>query len=317
MRNRLAATALAVIAVVLMAGLAACSSKGIQAKMVGDVEVEVLDPAGLKNQELRKWYEENYRVRFSHSVSFTDGYKYVLVCAGEMPSAGYEVELANARRENGMALFYARLIPPRGGVKTGQAVSYPHLLFRVKEKGELTVRVELDMGGAEINRVEYPERLSGINGVYVGLADNNFVEISVDKNAGFPQNSKTVVFKLSDEAKKMLEQGTPEYQEFKENDPVSFDCVRTKDGQWEITKMVNLSGFIQQEEASGEYVGQIDANSVEIKIQGVPRAFRLSDPLRTYFENNEVESGSAVNIKYVKEGDALKLVDFKTVKQQG
>ncbi|MCR4442308.1 MAG: protease complex subunit PrcB family protein [Peptococcaceae bacterium] len=310
MLKRLAAIALAVILVV---SFAACGQKGNQVKKIGDVEIEVLDPAGLKNQELKKWYEESYRVRFSHSVSFVDGYKYVLVCAGEMPSTGYSVDIVNALRENGMVIFYARLIPPKEDEKTGTAVSYPHIFFRLKEKEEITVRVELDMGGAERKGENYPDRFSGINGVYIGLADNNFVEISVDKSVNFPQTSKMTVFKLSDEVRKMFEKENPEYQEFKENDPVSFDCVRTKDGQWEITKMVNLSGFIQQEEASGEYVGQIDANSVEIKIQGVPRAFRLSDPLRTYFESNEVKTGTPVTIKYVKEGESLKIVDFKVV----
>lgn len=59
---------------------------------------------------------------------------------------------------------------------------------------------------------------------------------------------------------------------------------------------------------SGTYVGQIDANSIEIKISGVSeeesaRAFKLSAEIKERFEEFELEAGDEVFFTYIPKGN--------------
>ena len=51
-------------------------------------------------------------------------------------------------------------------------------------------------------------------------------------------------------------------------------------------------------ETTGKYVGQIDANSVEITIDGKPQAFRISQQIKDYLEKENIDTGRSVSIKY-------------------
>lgn len=69
---------------------------------------------------------------------------------------------------------------------------------------------------------------------------------------------------------------------------------------------INHSPQENQEEikiGTGTYVGQIDGNSVEIIISGVPedmatRAFRLSEELREVFDQIGIPDNSSVKFEY-------------------
>lgn len=51
---------------------------------------------------------------------------------------------------------------------------------------------------------------------------------------------------------------------------------------------------------TGEYVGQIDSNSVEIEVDGAPTAFRLDAPLKENFEERfGLQSGDRVSFTYI------------------
>jgi len=55
---------------------------------------------------------------------------------------------------------------------------------------------------------------------------------------------------------------------------------------------------------SGRYVGQVDSNSIEIRISGVPdeiapRVFQLSDELKERFDEYELETGDEILFTYV------------------
>lgn len=308
MTKKLAVLLILVFAVSM--SITACRQKSVDTQRIGDIEIQIIDPASLKDKELKKWYEDSYQEKFSHSVSYVDGYKYVLICAGEMPTAGYTVNLTDAVRENGTIVFYAKLISPDAKQMTAQVLTYPHILFRISEKEEITIRAELDMGGVTWIKPASPEEFADLQGVYIGLADNNFIEIKLDKNIDLPGDTQPVIFKLTDSVKSYFDKDSADYKGFNENDPVRFDCAKTEDGQWEITKIEKLS-VGNKGSITGEYVGQIDANSVEIKINGLPGTFRLNDSLKEYFEKNEIKTGTKVLIKYELEAGMQILTEIK------
>jgi|GEM_PF-3077223 len=289
----------------LILGLASACGPKVTVKKLGEIEIEILEPASLKDKALKQWYEDFYRSKFSHDVSHIDGYKYVLICAGEMPTGGYWIDIVKALKENGTLLFYARLMGPQEGEKVSQAITYPHVLFRVKETNEVSVRVELDMGGVEVQKPVSPDRYNGILGVYIGQADRNFVEIAVDKTIDFPGNEKPVVFKLTDEVN------------FSPNDLVKFDCVKNEQGQWEIIEIENLSRGKTTQNALGEYVGQIDANSVEIIMDGKSFAFRLADHVKLIADMSGIDEGTLVEIKFIEDGRTLEIIDLKAIPDPG
>lgn len=54
---------------------------------------------------------------------------------------------------------------------------------------------------------------------------------------------------------------------------------------------------------SGRYNGQIDSNSIEIKISGVPegmepQAFRLSEPIKEMFDTYKLNVGDTIKLNY-------------------
>lgn len=68
---------------------------------------------------------------------------------------------------------------------------------------------------------------------------------------------------------------------------------------------------------SGTFIGQIDANSIEIKISGVPeeesnRAFKLSAEIKERFEELGLETGDEVLITYIpKENEQPEIIELK------
>jgi len=51
-------------------------------------------------------------------------------------------------------------------------------------------------------------------------------------------------------------------------------------------------------EVSGQYVGQIDGNSVEVVVDGNPQAFRVTSEVKEYIEKENIDTGRKVTIMY-------------------
>ena len=285
----------------LTAGLASACRTKTTVKKLGEIEIEMLEPGSLKDKSLKQWYEDSYRVKFSHDVSHIDGYKYVLICAGEMPTGGYSIEITRALQENGELLFFAKLVRPEKSDKASEGISYPHALFRIKEKDEVLVRVELDMGGETGDSSVSSYRYKDIRGVYIGQADRNFIEILIDKTVNFPGNEKPVIFKLTSDVK------------LSPNDQVKLDCVKNEQGQWEIEKIERISGGESVQTSRGRFVGQIDANSVEIIIDGNPMAFRLADQVKVMIDVAGIAEDTPVEISYIHDGSSYKITELRVI----
>lgn len=292
-------TIIILLIVALIAGLAwACGAKAT-VKKLGDIEIEMLEPGSLKDKSLQQWYEDSYKMKFSHDVSHIDGYKYILICAGEMPTGGYSIDITNALKENGELLFYAKLVKPEKSENASEGTSYPHVLFRIKEDNEVSVRVELDMGGETGDLSTNSHSYSDIRGVYIGQADRNFIEVLVDKSVNFPGNEKPVIFKLNSDV------------ELSPNDPVKLDCVKNEQGQWEIVKIERISGGEFGEKSRGEFVGQIDANSVEIIIDGNPLAFQLADQVKLLTDLEGIAEGTPVEISFINDDGSMIITELQ------
>ncbi|MDX9871529.1 MAG: protease complex subunit PrcB family protein [Clostridia bacterium] len=152
----------------------------VETRKFGNITLGIIDPAKLSDSDLLSWYEASYKEQFSHTVSHIDGYKYVLISAGEVPTAGYSITLLDAKIDNDILVVYAALVSPKAGEQVAQALTYPHILFRLPDKEAATVRVDLDMGSIAVTPPDsQPAEAKPLTGVFVGLADANSVEIII------------------------------------------------------------------------------------------------------------------------------------------
>ncbi|HHT63720.1 MAG: hypothetical protein ACOX4H_12325 [Bacillota bacterium] len=81
----------------------------------------------------------------------------------------------------------------------------------------------------------------------------------------------------------------------------------------EIVEMVGAKGEKIRTEC-GTYVGQIDNNSIEIKIDGEPKAFQLSDRVKENFAQLGLETDDKVVFSYVPRGnEQMMIIDIKKI----
>jgi len=298
-------TSLLIMIVICLIFASACAPEGFDTKRIDGIKVQYINPDYLMDETIISWYGEVYRKSFVHSVSHIDGYKYILISAGEVPTAGYSLEITAANIENNTIVFDARLIAPNEGSMNAQVISYPHQLLRIKEKEEIMIKANVDITALNANIMKNGE-VKGIQGIYVGQADNNFIEIEVDSQNVFTGEGNRIVFLMDDELGVYFEKEAEEYMGLLVNETIIFDAFQTESGQWvvaSISRLENDVDNIDEEVLEGEYVGQIDSNSVEIIIEGEPGSFRIGDEIRSMIENDEIETGALVRITIEREGD--------------
>lgn len=134
-------------------------------------------------------------------------------------------------------------------------------------------------------------------GKYIGLIDNNSVEIEVD--------GEPMAFRLSEDIKEELANTSGN-----ENTEVNIKYEVTDENQ----KLLTSLDFVK-EVIKGKYIGQIDNNSVEIEVDGEIGAYRLSEDVKTYMENNQIEDGSTIEFTtIVNEYDQLVITSIKKAK---
>lgn len=81
----------------------------------------------------------------------------------------------------------------------------------------------------------------------------------------------------------------------------------------EIVELVGAKGEKIRTDA-GTYVGQIDANSIEIKIDGEPKAFRLSERVKENFEQIGLNTDDRVVFSYIpRPNEQVMIIDIKKI----
>jgi len=141
--------------------------------------------------------------------------------------------------------------------------------------------------------VEKPDSIQEVTGIYVGRIDNHSVEIIV--------NGEEQAFRLSDELR------------------ATFDDLGLEEGQQvKITYYQNehrqliLEELVPAEDANpapavgsprsltgkGEYVGKIDNNSIEIRVEGRAQAFWVAEELKNSPVYAALTEGSDIEFTY-------------------
>ena len=103
------------------------------------ISFEAVDTIKLENQELEKWYKENYKNE--GIFSYTDGkWQYVLVAGGEQSTGGYSVQINSMTQMSEKSVYIdALLIAPAKDDFVTQALTYPNALVRFEKAGEIEV----------------------------------------------------------------------------------------------------------------------------------------------------------------------------------
>lgn len=121
-------------------------------------------------------------------------------------------------------------------------------------------------------------------GTYVGRIDNNSVEVMINK--------KATAFYLSDNLKKNFNLNS-----FKKNNKVQIFYYKNTKGQMVLNRIYKVP---TETSASGYYVGQIDNNSIEVKINNKPTALYFSDTVKKSFNGKNFKKDGKVDVTYYK-----------------
>lgn len=203
----------------------------------GEFSFEIISSSMLKDEKLQAWLESSYQKKGSHSISSTDGYQYLLISGGEQPTGGYSVELVGNEKKDETWIFFAELNTPGEKQIVTQALTYPHLLLKIKVSEKITVKGQLDFAKKE---AEADRDYKSATGTFVGQIDNNSVEIIVDKNPLFPESDDPMVFRLSENVKEFFDINSDHYKNIEPDERIKFHFRSNKNGQLEIVEIEKL-----------------------------------------------------------------------------
>jgi hypothetical protein len=131
---------------------------------------------------------------------------------------------------------------------------------------------------------DLPSKGSDVSAVYVGQIDGNSIEVKID--------GKRVALFFSSSVKASFDTSL-----FKSGSTVRVTYSKNDKGQLVLTSIKSAMYGIA---VSGVYVGQMDNNSLEVKINGKPIAFYLSDKFKQSFKPGEFKTGENVKVYYYK-----------------
>lgn len=81
----------------------------------------------------------------------------------------------------------------------------------------------------------------------------------------------------------------------------------------ELVELVGAKGEKIRTDA-GTYVGQIDNNSIEIKVDGEPKAFQLGERIKENFEQLGLKTDDRVVFSYIpRANEQLMIIDIKKI----
>ncbi|MEW6662495.1 MAG: protease complex subunit PrcB family protein [Bacillota bacterium] len=191
----------------------------------GQLSFEVIQSDKLP-AEAANWYQDNFRVDGLHSFT-VGGDRYLLLSVGEKPTGGYAIgDLTLIGTEKEIEVK-AKLRSPKSGDMVTMALTYPHVLIKLKEDGR-----QLRFGGVQGND---PIKAGAAkdkqdSGTYIGQIDNNSIEIKVS-GVQDPKEAHRA-FRLSEEVK-----STFDSYKLNTGDEVLFTYTVNEHNQQVITKI--------------------------------------------------------------------------------
>jgi hypothetical protein len=152
---------------------------------------------------------------------------------------------------------------------------------------------ELDLDEKQVQQAE---------GIYIGQIDVNLAKIKID--------NRLLVFKL-DEGVTLEEIPDGSRVAISYIEEEKNDSGESKDTRFLLLSIQAIEVGFEVIEGEGFYIGQIDNLSVEIEIEGKPRAFRLADGVQV----EGIENNTKVNIQYRFEDEQFLLLSIKPVEE--
>ncbi|MTI49503.1 protease complex subunit PrcB family protein [Sporosalibacterium faouarense] len=285
---------------VLILGLAVgCGNKDAQ---LGELEYDIVDPSTIENDDLSQWVANNSEKEGVFASEAYDGYTYIILGGGKQNTGGYSVEVTSVVGEEDAIKVNGVLNGPKAGDMVTEAITYPFELIKIEEDERKVVLGEFEKNIETFNPVDEKNAL----GVYMGKLDSDSIEIYVD------DESKS--FGLTDESKEYFDVTNEAFKGINENDTVEFFYYEdSSTGELVLTKVnkVDEDGSIA-DIVIGEYVGQIDVNSIEIKVDGETKAYRLTDSAKSLIEDGAIPDGSTISFTYAENGQGqLVIIDIR------
>ncbi len=242
------------------------------------VEYEVVDNINSLSEDMKQ-YIENVKYNRGFTNLREGDYNWIVITSGEKPTGGYDIEVQSVEEINKILDIKVNEISPKEGSVVTEALTYPIIVLSIPD-GYTNFKVsnskEEEFEYIPPNRINIKEE-----GRYIGQIDNNFIEIEVD--------NEPKTFNISEEVR-------PEIEKLKDNTMINFEYYINENDQYVISNIYNSNNDGETiNTAEGIYQGRIDNFSIEIMIDGEPRAF-INYDMEKLLEG--IEDGDKVKIEY-------------------
>ena len=223
-----------IIAIVLLTiSLVGCQSSPEEDAL----SYEIVTIGDIDNDDVIKWYDTYYSESGTHQVVTEDlsDYTFLLISAGEKPTGGYSIVLKSNLLEGEKYLFTAELTAPKPDQVVTEALTYPNLLIKVKNKEDQLIVGQLitdDTGIVE----EEDFIFENVLGLYIGQIDNNFIEVQIDENSSFVSDADIPNNPMSFMVDETVQS---DLLSVEDGSNIEFDCYLNENGTYVIVSIKN------------------------------------------------------------------------------
>jgi len=165
---------------------------------MGEIEYDTIDTfstefAKINQGDLKIWYEQNYNNEGVYTFT-QDENLYILIAAGEKPTAGYSLKNITLTGQENEIVVTAELATPDPQELVAQVITAPHELVRIPADTR-PVSLEAIEGNSE-------SLLKTDSGTFLGQIDRNSIEVQI---SSVPDEVHPKAFQLSEELKQAIE----------------------------------------------------------------------------------------------------------------
>lgn len=126
-----------VIVSLISPGCSLLQKTSLNQPVVGELSYTVIqvpsqEEEKLLNDDIRAWYDKNYKLIGLHSISKGRD-QFLLLSAGEKKTGGYAIEGLRITGKEKEIEVKASVKAPSSGALVTQVISYPHILIRIPE----------------------------------------------------------------------------------------------------------------------------------------------------------------------------------------
>ncbi len=226
---------------------------------VNKIDFKEVDPGVLEQEKYNKINSFALVGGYFYWVD-TDGVYTMFIGLGEKPTGGYSIRVLSVEDNEGKTNIIVEEIIPKPDEIVTQALTYPYVVIEMK--GITDRFIIKNTNNDEYKQIKEDELdVYIIDGVYQGQIDSNSIEVKVEDSF--------MVFR-NPEMSSLL-------SGLKKDDPVKIAYKISSESQL-ILESINPA-IVDDEilEITGIYQGQIDNNSIEVKINDSFMVFRNSE----------------------------------------